>query len=152
MKTITNNTYLALALFAFACFGLAPQARAVVPAPDGGYPNGNTAEGEDALYNNTVGFYNTAIGGNALFRNTASIDNTAVGTYALYSNTIGGNNTAVGDAALSTNTIGGDNTAVGDYALYSNTTGGANTQLVLTRSVITGAVSKIRPLVTMHFI
>jgi N-acetylneuraminic acid mutarotase len=37
------------------CFGLSPQARAVDPPPDGGYPNFNTAEGEDALYSNITG-------------------------------------------------------------------------------------------------
>src|SRR5437660_8438081 len=33
---------------ALACFALSPTVRAVTPAPDGGYPSGNTAEGEDA--------------------------------------------------------------------------------------------------------
>ena len=32
-----------------ACFGLLSKAAAVVPAPDGGYPGGNTAEGQNAL-------------------------------------------------------------------------------------------------------
>jgi hypothetical protein len=34
---------------AFAFVTLSPPARAVIPAPDGGYPNQNTAEGEDAV-------------------------------------------------------------------------------------------------------
>jgi hypothetical protein len=34
---------------ALACFWVAPIAQAVVPAPDGGYPGGNTAEGQAAL-------------------------------------------------------------------------------------------------------
>jgi hypothetical protein len=46
MKTITNITY---PVFAFACFALSPTLRAVDPPPDGGYPNSNTAEGDDAL-------------------------------------------------------------------------------------------------------
>ena len=33
---------------AFAFVTLLPTARAVDPPPDGGYPNNNTAEGEDA--------------------------------------------------------------------------------------------------------
>ena len=33
----------------FACFALSPRAQAVSPAPDGGYPNFNTAEGTKAL-------------------------------------------------------------------------------------------------------
>ena len=32
---------------AFAWFALAQSVPAVTPAPDGGYPNGNTAEGQD---------------------------------------------------------------------------------------------------------
>jgi hypothetical protein len=31
------------------CFALSPAARAVDPPPDGGFPNQNTAEGEDAV-------------------------------------------------------------------------------------------------------
>jgi hypothetical protein len=31
--------------FVFVCIGLSPAVRAVVPAPDGGYPGFNTAEG-----------------------------------------------------------------------------------------------------------
>ena len=35
-----------------ACFGLSPMAQALLPPPppDGGYPNHNTAEGDDALF------------------------------------------------------------------------------------------------------
>ncbi len=36
-------------IVAFVCFGLSPAIVAVTPAPDGEYPNGNTAEGDDAL-------------------------------------------------------------------------------------------------------
>src|SRR5881392_2933802 len=69
MKTIKNIIYPALALFAFACFVLSPTARAVTPAPDGGYPNGNTAEGEDALFSldTSQGFDNSANGASALY-------------------------------------------------------------------------------------
>ena len=69
---------LALAL-ALACFALAPAARAVLPAPDGGYPNQNTAEGDDALFSLTTGVSNTAIGFDALFSNTTGVFNTANG-------------------------------------------------------------------------
>ena len=45
-----------------ACL-LAPKAQAVVPAPDGGYAGGNTAEGQAAaLFSLTTGTYNTAVG------------------------------------------------------------------------------------------
>ena len=42
-------------LLTAACFALAPAAFAVSPPPDGGYPNGNTAEGEDSLFSLTTG-------------------------------------------------------------------------------------------------
>jgi hypothetical protein len=47
---------------ALACFALSPMAQAVSPAPDGGYPGGNTAEGQSALLSLTTGGSNTAIG------------------------------------------------------------------------------------------
>ena len=37
-----------------ACFALSPAAQALVPAPDGDYPNGNTAEGDGALLSLTT--------------------------------------------------------------------------------------------------
>ena len=46
-------------------------ARAVSPPPDGGYPNGNTAEGEDALFSLTTGTGNTALGFHALYDNSS---------------------------------------------------------------------------------
>jgi hypothetical protein len=49
------------------CFALSPRVQAVVPPPDGGYPNANTAEGTDALFSLTIGSNNTAIGFNALY-------------------------------------------------------------------------------------
>jgi hypothetical protein len=122
---------------------ISPMAQAVVPAPDGGYPGGNTAEGQDALFSlangtyntavgffalktNIAGFYNTAIGAGTLFANTAD-ENTATGAGALLSNTTGFENTAHGAFALISNTEGMANTAVGDSALFSNTTGFGNT-------------------------
>ena len=48
-----------LAAGVLACFELLPKAEAVVPAPDGGYPGGNTAEGQDALFSLTSGTYTT---------------------------------------------------------------------------------------------
>ena len=111
---------------ALACVALSPSARAVSPKPDGGYPNQNTAEGDNALFSLTTGFDNTAIGYRALFSNTSSA-NTAIGAAALYSNTTGNNETATGFAALFSNTIGLYNTAYGSNALYFNTTGNNNT-------------------------
>jgi hypothetical protein len=125
------------------CFALSPMAQAVVPAPDGGYVGGNTAEGQGALLNlttgtfntgtgyfslqsNTTGNFNTAIGAGALFNNTAE-QNTAIGAGALLSNTTGNLNTASGEAALFFNTIGNQNTATGAGALQSNIGGDFNT-------------------------
>src|SRR5215471_11022685 len=74
---------------ALAWFALSPTARAVNPAPDGGYANDNTAEGTDALKSLTSGSYNTAIGSEALFSDKTGTFNTAIGSEALISNTTG---------------------------------------------------------------
>jgi len=110
-----------------ACFALSPTAQAQLsPAPDGGYPNDNTAEGDDALFSLTTGDSNTALGFEALFSNTTGIRNTATGYVALFSNTTGDRNTATGRAALPNNTTGARNTADGQDALFNNTTGNDN--------------------------
>jgi hypothetical protein len=107
LKQIAAVFLLALLL---ACFGFVPLARAVLPAPppDGGYPGGNTAEGDYALFSLTQGRRNTAIGFQAL--NVL---------------TTGGNNTAIGFLALNDNTTGTDNIALG-YAAGVFTTGNNN--------------------------
>src|SRR5438445_10601116 len=84
----------------FAWFQPPQSVLAVNPPPDGGYPNGNTAEGTDALFNLTSGQFNTAIGLNALYSNTIGYHNTAIGASALSSNTTGLLNTAIGAFAL----------------------------------------------------
>ncbi len=109
------------------CFALLSTLQALTPAPDGGYPNGNTAEGEDALFSLTTGFDNAAIGYEALFSNTTGIENTGSGYRALYSNTTGTRNSATGNGALSRNTTGGHNTADGLHGMFLNTTGKHNT-------------------------
>ena len=100
---------------------------AVDPPPDGGYPNGNTAEGTDALFSVTTGFNNAAVGFDALFSTTTGSANTATGWTALQNNTTGFNNTATGSNSLARNTIGMNNTATGEGALFLNTTGSQNT-------------------------
>jgi len=112
---------------ALAWLALSPAARAVIPAPDGGYPGQNTAEGTNALFNLTTGGLNTAIGFHALFNNRTGSGNTANGSQALFSNITGTINTANGLAALRSNTTGFGNTATGASALTSNTTGVNNT-------------------------
>ena len=108
------------------CFALSPRLRAVTPAPDGGYPGFNTAEGDSALQNLTSGVSNTAVGFHALFGNTTGTSNTATGLGALGSNTTGNGNTANGFGALLQDTTGSNNTAVGFGALFANTTGFEN--------------------------
>jgi hypothetical protein len=138
-----QTTSVFLVALGLTCFGLLRAVQAVTPAPDGGYPGMNTAEGDNALLNLTTGTNNTAIGrsslksittgsdntavgASTLLHNTADL-NTAVGFEALTSNTTGSENTATGYSALSFNRTGTDNTANGWEALFSNTTGGANT-------------------------
>ena len=120
----------------FACFALSPMAQAVSPPPDGGYPGGNTAEGQGALLSLTDGAFNTAVGWHSLFANTTGYLNTGVGAGTLASNigdlsnlndVKGVLNTAVGAGALLLNTEGFGNTANGAFALLYNTNGDGNT-------------------------
>jgi len=120
--------------------------QALVPAPDGGYPGANTAEGQAALLalssgtydtavgyfsllNNTTGSYNTALGAATLAFNTTAQENTAIGAGALLSNTSGDSNTAIGATAMLFNTVGLQNTAVGASALSNNIEGYLNTAI-----------------------
>jgi trimeric autotransporter adhesin len=141
-KTTTRPLLLALVLV----WQMLPViTHAVFPPPDGGYPGGNTAEGQAALFSLTTGTYNTAVGffslrnnstahlstavgAGALLANTAD-ENTATGAGALLSNTTGVGNTANGAFALLNNNIGIRNTATGGRALFYNTTGFDNTAI-----------------------
>jgi len=144
MKTIikTYVPFIAIGLL-LACLELSPEAQAVVPPPDGGYPGSNTAEGQNALLSRTTGTFNAAIGffslralttasfctglgAGTLLANTAG-ENTATGAGALLSNTTGFGNTADGAFTLLSNATGGRNTATGRLALFNNTTGSFNT-------------------------
>ena len=136
LKTITLPLLTALAL---ACFGLSPCAQAVVPAPDGGYPGNNTAEGDSAMFDldvntstdntaigneamelSTVTFFNTAVGSQAMEFGGSGIANVAIGFETLFQNGSGGQNTAVGASAMVLNGSGSNNTAVGEGALFNN--------------------------------
>jgi trimeric autotransporter adhesin len=122
-----------------------PKVQAVSPPPDGGYPGGNTAEGQNALFSQTTGgfntavgwlsldslttgSYNTGVGAGTLVVNSAD-QNTATGAAALLLNTTGSFNTANGALALLNNTTGHNNTAIGRGALQNNTTGNQNTAI-----------------------
>jgi len=141
-KSIIRPLLIALGL---VCFAVLPRAQAVVPAPDGGYPGNNTAEGSNALLSLTTGINNTAVGANALLKttdggynaafgsralenNVHGLFNMAVGTQALFKNTADAN-MAVGFRVLYNNTLGNNLTGVGAGALFNNTTGNNNTAI-----------------------
>src|SRR5262249_43905787 len=84
---------------------VAPQTQAVSPAPDGGYPGFNTAEGDQSLFLLSGGLGNTGLGWRALFAGVTASFNTGVGGGALVLNTAD-DNTAVGAAALLLNNAG----------------------------------------------
>jgi hypothetical protein len=143
LMKITTITPSLLMAFALGFFAPAQRTQAVSPAPGGGYPGFNTAEGQNALlglttgqgntavgwfslWGNAGGGFNTATGAGTLLFNTAD-ENTAFGAAALLNNISGTGNTATGAAALLNNTIGQDNTANGVFALKSNTEGSENT-------------------------
>src|SRR5213083_1760071 len=101
--------------FALVSFGIASPAQAVSPKPGGGYPGGNTAEGQNALFSLTTGTYNTAVGLYSLQGTTTGKLNTATGAGTLLLNT-GDRKTAIGAAALLTNSTGSGNIALGSTA------------------------------------
>src|SRR5438874_10027405 len=142
---LKTPTVLFLVALLLACFVVPQAAQAVVPPPDGGYPNFTTAEGDNALktlttgvgntavgtfslFSVSTGSFNTAVGAGALDLNTAD-SNTATGAAALLFNTTGTENTAVGTAALESNETASQNTANGAFALFSNTIGEQNTAI-----------------------
>ena len=131
MKNLHSQAKLAN-LIVSVCLLLTPPTLAVEPPPDGGYPGGNTAEGEDALFSLIdTGLSNTALGFHALYSNISGNFNTATGNTALFSLTIGDEDTATGFGALYSNTTGTGNTAMGHNALHDSTTGDSNTAIGL---------------------
>ena len=109
----------------FSALAFLPGMQAVVPPPDGCYPNFTTAEGCNALRSLTTGAANTGVGWYSLFSITTGNANTGVGAGALALNQAD-NNTAVGGGALFLNTTGEQNTAVGANALVHNDSGSDN--------------------------
>jgi hypothetical protein len=129
-RTIASPCLIGLAAATVVWLGFLPIARAVMPAPDGFYPpgNSNTAEGFNAMFSNPTGSYNTAVGLNALYSDASGARNTGIGVNALRYNVAGASNTAVGVNALYVNTASFD-TAIGDGALFHNTSGYQNTAI-----------------------
>ncbi len=130
------TSFTTIILFALGSVALSlPKAFGVVPAPDGGYPRFNTAEGQKALLNLTTGVGNTAVGWSSLSSNTDGSFNTGIGTGTLLFNLgnqstgEGVRNTATGAGALLSNSLGFQNTANGAFALFSNTEGVYNTAI-----------------------
>jgi hypothetical protein len=124
-----KTTTLLVIPLALACFALLPRAQAVTPAPDGGYPGHNTAEGTNALFSRTTGNWDSAFGDSALFHDTTGTANTALGYNAMFNNIDGNGNTGNGTFTLFSNTHGDGNTALGNSALYLNQTGNSNTAM-----------------------
>jgi len=119
----TRNTPSMLVALAVGWFGLSPAARAVDPPPDGGYPNFNTAEGDNALFSLdvTTAIGNTAVGSDAMSETRTGASNTAVGASALFRNSAN-YSTGIGALALSENAAD-FNTAIGYSALWFNRLG-----------------------------
>lgn len=129
MKTL--NTCSLITIFCrrsaliLTALALIETSHAVNPPPDGGYAGGNTAEGQGALLNLTIGTFNTALGFFCLKNNTEANLNTAVGAAALFTNS-GDKNTGTGAGALLSNTTGIENAATGSFALLNNSTATEN--------------------------
>src|ERR1051325_12087637 len=102
LKTRTTIPSLII-VFTFCFLTPSPIAQAVSPAPDGGYPGGNTAEGQNALLSRSTGQYNTAVGFFSLTGDTTGSFQPALGAGALVANTAS-RNTATGTGALLSNT------------------------------------------------
>ena len=141
-KQLKQTVPVFLVAFLLASFVVLHQAQAVITDPEDYFPGGNTAAGQNALFNlregqfNTAvgllslsvvleGGFNTGVGAGALLANTAN-NNTATGAAALLSNITGEDNTANGTSALGRNVLGNWNTAMGSQAL-AFTTGDDNT-------------------------
>ena len=67
-KNATSRCFIRLTLL---CITLSPVVQAVIPPPDGCYPNSTTAEGCKALQSLTTGIANTGIGWYSLYGNTS---------------------------------------------------------------------------------
>jgi endosialidase-like protein len=130
--TMKSTMKIKVTLLILVILALSQIAQAINPAPDGGYPGGNTAEGQNALSSLSTSTYNTAVGLFSLKSNTGGSFNTGVGAGALLLNVgdqttgAGVENTAIGAGALLSNTTGCCNTANGAFALFNLTNAAEN--------------------------
>jgi len=113
-----QNTRLIILLL--GCFCLLRDAQAVSPAPDGGYPGENTAEGTSALLHSSNDA-NDAFGIQALYNNTSGNSNTAIGTQAIRDNTTGSYNVGLGNGACGNVTTADHVTCIGAEVWGTNT-------------------------------
>lgn len=86
----------------------------------------NTAFGNEALRENTTGYWNTAIGSTALRDNTVGSRNVAIGKMALEQNTVGDRNVGIGSFVLCRNINGRNNIGIGADSLWNNISGNGN--------------------------
>ena len=80
---MTITTSLVLAVLYLVCIGPLAKIEAVSPRPDGDYPGGNTAEGQEALLNLNTGDFNMAVGWLSIATLTTGQLNTAIGAGTL---------------------------------------------------------------------
>ena len=165
MKAILRSV-----LTSFVFLGMsavAPKAQAVVPPPDGGYPNFTTAEGTKALFSLTTGSANTAVGWYSLFSNAGAASTPLPAQGRCFSttqtpirrlarrrfySTPPASTTPLLERPLLNNTIAEENTATGAFAMYSNTEGDFNTATVRLRSISILSGSGTPPSVIARYI
>lgn len=120
--TYRSFTHL-IVVFSAAILLLPGHLLAVEPPPDGGYFNGNTAEGKDALFHLTLsGGSHTAVGFHTLYSIPGNSSNTAIGASVLARTTnTYGPNTAAGFQAMLKVDKSDINSAVGTNTLMNDT-------------------------------
>ena len=91
----------------------------------------NVALGNDALRDNTSGFWNTAIGYGTMALNTVGSRNIALGYIALQQNVSGDRNIAIGTYSLLRNKTGRSNIGIGADSLWFNNSGDLNVAIGL---------------------
>jgi hypothetical protein len=81
--SIKITTASVLIVICLVCAAPLAKIKAVSPPPDGDYPRGNTAEGQEALFSLVSGTFNTAVGWLSLATVSTGDLNTGVGAGTL---------------------------------------------------------------------